>query len=101
MTNDLQTILGNDFAEPVTLTTKSGSTTSGNAIINIIGESESEWPGGNAMVALILISKAQFAAKPKSNEVFTSATMAWTVDAIVSETPASWTIKAFSEQKPK
>lgn len=102
LATDLANILNaEEISEAITLTPIGGAAVSGSAVVSIIGESDGEWPGGNAIVATAVLDKATFAARPKSNESLATATAAWYIDSVIGETPVSWTVKMFSEHKPR
>ena len=90
-----------EFAEAVTLTPITGAAVTGSAVVNVIGESDGEWPGGNVIVATAVLDKATFTTRPRSNESLATATASWYIDSVIGETPVSWTVKMFSEHKPR
>ena len=101
LATDLAAIMSaGEISEAVTHTPKTGAAVTGNAVVVVVGESDSEWSGGNVIVATAVLSKATFA-KPKSNETIAAGSTTWYVDSLIGESPASWTIKMFSEQKPR
>jgi len=94
-------INASEFAESAALRTNAGSVVNGNAVVNVLGESDGDWSGGNAMAAVIYLSRSQFSAKPNTNETLTCAGVSWIVASVTEETPELWAVRAFSEHKPR
>lgn len=90
-----------EFADSIVLTTVESVQISGAAVIDVVGESDGDWSGGNAMVATAILDKATFTTKPKSGETITAGSTTWYVDSLINECPVSWTVKMFSEHKPR
>jgi hypothetical protein len=101
LATDLANIMAaGEISEAVTHTPRTGAAVTGNAVVVVVGESDSEWNGGNVIVATAVLAKATFA-KPQSHETIATSSTTWYVDSIIGESPVSWTVKMFSEQKPR
>lgn len=101
LATDLANIMAaGEISESIKHTPRTGAAVTSNAVVVIVGESESEWSGGNVIVATAVLDKGTFA-KPQSHETILADSTTWYIDSIIGESPASWTVKMFSEQKPR
>lgn len=101
LATDLANIMAaGEISDAITYTPRTGAAVSGSAVIVVDGESDSEWNGGNVIVATAVLAKAIFA-KPQSHETILAGSTTWYIDSVIGESPVSWKVRMFSEQKPK
>ena len=100
--NDLDNILAlNEVSDDVVLGTGENAI-SGKAVIDINGQSESDWSGGSSIAATALLPKSVFVAAPKVHDVLTvSNGRTYYVCQLVNESSAAWTVSLVSELKAR
>ena len=103
MANKLNLVLEKEYVgELVTLTPKTGDPVTGQGSFELIGDSSSDWSGGDASVAIVCLQKSDFASRPLNHETITRAdSTVWTIDSLIGEDPISWTVKVFREFRPR
>ena len=100
--NDLDNILAlNEVSEDVVLG-QGESAISGKAIIDINGQSESDWSGGSSIAATAVLPKSVFVTAPKVHEILTvSSGRTYYVGQLVNESSAAWAVSLVSELKAR
>lgn len=99
---DLDNILAlNEVSDDVVLG-QGESAISGKAVIDINGQSESDWSGGSSIAATALLPKSVFVAAPKVHDVLTvSNGRTYYICQLVNESSAAWTVSLVSELKAR
>ena len=88
-----------EFAEEVTYIDSANNSNTGKAVINIIGNSDTDWAGGEVLTAEITLDKA-FAGSIKPHEhIVDSESRSWVVINIVNLDFAAVTVSAHMDFK--
>lgn len=99
---DLDNILAlNEVSDDVVLGV-GDSAISGKAVINISGQSESDWRGGTAIAATAVLPKSVFVDEPKVHDFLAvSDGRTYRIDSLVNESSTSWTVLLVSDLKAR
>lgn len=100
--SDLTAILNaQEISDEVTL--GSGDTAiTGKAVLNMNGQSDSEWGGGSCITATAVLPKSVFPTEPRVHEELTvTGGRTYTVASLIEESPASWKVMLVTSLKAR